>query len=470
MKEFIVSDVTLHEASAQGEFHLSFREKIEIAKRLDNLGVGVIETAGIVSAKVDSLLIKSMAAAVSQSVLSVPVSLRQGGAAEAWDAVKSARRPRLRVSVPVSAVQMEYLLRKKPPEILAMIQAVVAEAKRYCQDVEFAAQDATRAEPDFLRSAIEAAVDAGCTSVTVCDSAGTMLPDEFSAFVKTILQMVPSGVRVGAACSNTLNIACACLFAAMQAGCTEIKVSASCRDLPSLEAMAQIIRTRGDDLGMACSIRYTELQRTIQQIQWIIESKRSKACALASALPDTERADLSLNSFDDRAAVDTAVMKLGYDLSEEDSEKVYAEFLRLAEKKTVGGKELDAIVASVALQVPPTYQLESYLINSGSVIRASANIQLKKGEKLLEGICVGDGPIDAAFLTIEQIIGHHYELDDFQIQAVTEGREAMGAALVRLRSGGKLYSGRGISTDIIGSSIRAYLNAVNKIVYEENEA
>ena len=182
------------------------------------MGVSVIETAGIVSTKVDSLLIKSMAAAVSQSVLSVPVSLTQGGAAEAWDAVKSARRPRLRVSVPVSAVQMEYLLRKKPAEILGVIQTVVAEAKRYCQDVEFAAQDATRAEPDFLRSAIEAAVDAGCTCVTVCDSAGTMLPDEFSAFVKTILQMVPSGVRVGAACSNTLNIACACSFAAMQAG------------------------------------------------------------------------------------------------------------------------------------------------------------------------------------------------------------------------------------------------------------
>ena len=117
--------------------------------------------------------------------------------------------------------------------------------------------------------------------------------------------------------------------------------------------------------------------------------------------------------------------------------------------------------------MPPTYRLVSYLTNSGNIINASAHIKLEKDGKILEGITIGDGPIDAAFMTIEQIIGHHYELDDFQIQSVTEGHEAMGNALVRLRSGGKIYSGNGISTDIIGASIRAYLNALNKIVYEE---
>ena len=278
-----------------------------------------------------------------------------------------------------------------------MIQTVVAEAKRYCQDVEFAAQDATRAEPDFLRSAIEAAVDAGRTCVTVCDSAGTMPPDEFSAFVKTILQMVPSGVRVGAACSNTLNIACACSFAAMQAGCTEIKVSAACRDLSPLEAMAQIIRHPGRRFDMACSIRSQSFSAPFSRSSGSSSLSGARP-RFANALPDTDRADLSLNSFDDRAAVDTAVMKLGHDLSEEDSEKVYAEFLRLAEKD--GRRQgTDAIVASAcgATGSGPTYQPESYLINSGSVIRASANIQIKKGEKSLRASAWGDGPIDAAF-------------------------------------------------------------------------
>ena len=158
---------------------------------------------------------------------------------------------------------------------------------------------------------------------------------------------------------------------------------------------------------------------------------------------------------------------LGYDLSAEDYGKVYEEFLRMAGRKTVGQKELEAIVANVALQVPPTYVLESYVINSGNVISASAQIKmLKKGEPAI-GLCMGDGPVDASFKALEQIIGVHFELDDFQIQSVTRGREALGVALVKLRHNGKLYSGSGISTDIIGSSIRAYINAVNKIVYEE---
>ena len=136
-------------------------------------------------------------------------------------------------------------------------------------------------------------------------------------------------------------------------------------------------------------------------------------------------------------------------------------------KSVVSAKEMDVIVASTAMQVPSTYRIESYVINSGNVITATANITLEKDGQKLRGVSVGDGPIDAAFLAIEQVIGHHYELDDFQIQAVTEGREAMGSALVKLRADGKLYSGNGISTDIIGAAIRAYISALNKIVYEE---
>ena len=146
---------------------------------------------------------------------------------------------------------------------------------------------------------------------------------------------------------------------------------------------------------------------------------------------------------------------------------MYEAFVRVASKKTVNARELEAIIASTALQVPPTYQLVSYLTNSGNVISSSAHITLKKNGQMLEGITIGDGPIDAAFMAIEQIVGHHYDLDDFQIQSVTQGHEAMGNALVRLRNGGKIYSGNGISPDIIGASIRAYLNALNKIVYEE---
>ena len=136
-------------------------------------------------------------------------------------------------------------------------------------------------------------------------------------------------------------------------------------------------------------------------------------------------------------------------------------------KEKVSAKELDAIIASSAMQVPPTYKLDTYVITSGNNISATAHIKLEKNGGFVEGVYIGDGSIDAAFQAIENITGCHYELDDFQLQAVTEGREAMGQTVVKLRSGGKVYSGSGISTDIVGAGIRAYLSALNKIIYEE---
>ena len=154
--------------------------------------------------------------------------------------------------------------------------------------------------------------------------------------------------------------------------------------------------------------------------------------------------------------------------SPEEQEKVYEAFRDIAGKKEqVSIKELDAIVASAAMQVPPTYRLDTYMITAGNTISATAHIKLTKDGESVEGVYIGDGSIDAAFQAIEKITGCHYELDDFQLQAVTEGREAMGQTVVKLRSGGKVYSGRGISTDIVGASIHAYISALNKIVYEE---
>ena len=176
-----------------------------------------------------------------------------------------------------------------------------------------------------------------------------------------------------------------------------------------------------------------------------------------------------VSAHDTIEAVSDAVRRLGYDLTDEDNVRVYEEFKKVAAKKKVTAKDLDAVVASVAMQAAPVYKLESYVINNGNIISSSAQIKLSRDGEILSGIAMGDGPIDAAFRALEQIVGHHFELDDFQIQAVTEGKEAVGSALIKLRNEGKLYSGNGISTDIIGASIGAYINALNKIVNEEAE-
>ena len=466
MRTLKLADITLRESNAPGS-SLSFKEKIEIAKLLDRLNVSAIEMPPIENTRTDALLIKSISSCVRTATISVPVPMAEAGIDTAWDAVKDAAHPRLQLTVPMSPVQMEYFCHKKPPMVLSMIGILVAKCRSLCADVEFVAADATRSEADFLQQAVNAAIEAGATTVTFCDDAGIMLPDEMAAYVQKIRSEIPAleNVTMGVQCSDALNMAAACAVAATQNGCDELKVAVS-GNVPTLEAVSQILRTRSDSLRVHSDLRITELQRTVTQIKWICEAKRSKTSAFDSGVKITDD-EFELNIHDDISEVRKAVVKLGYDLSEHDVVKVFEAFQRIAGKKNVSAKELDAIVASNALQVPPTYQLKSYVINNGNIITATAHIQLEKGNTVTSGVSIGDGPIDAAFLAMEQIVGHHYELDDFQIQSVTEGREAMGAAVVRLRAGGKLYSGRGISTDIIGASIRAYLNALNKIVYEE---
>jgi 2-isopropylmalate synthase len=226
-----------------------------------------------------------------------------------------------------------------------------------------------------------------------------------------------------------------------------------------------MIKNCGDSYDFSSNLRYTEMHRIIKQINRIAENANNDNAAVT--LTDADETSIHLDVKDTQEDIAVAVKKLGYDLSEEDEAKVYEEFVRVAEKKNVGAKELDAIIATVAHQVPPTYRVQSYIINSGNLISSTANIVLEKGSRTLKAVGMGDGPIDASLRTIEQIIGHHYELDDYQVQSVTEGKEALGSALVRLRVGGKLYSGNGTSTDIIAASIRAYINALNKIVFEE---
>ena len=466
MRKITVTDMTMRQ-SGKG-VSLSFREKIELVKHLDKLGVDVIEVSPITSPKIDRLLIKSISSAVKDSAVAVSVGLSEENIAIAWGALGEAKHPRLQVTAPVSAVQMEYLAGKKPEAMLAAIGDLVGKCRALCPEVELIADDATRADPAFLQEAIRAALNAGATVITLCDAAGMMLPDQLTEFIQNTYAAVPElgQVTLGIACRNELSMADSCAVAAIRCGAGEVKCAAYGEDVIKLETMAKVISARGSSFDVACGIRTTQMKRILGQVAWMCQTGRSSTSPFDSGVQSGE--GLFLTVHDDLSAVMKAAAKLGYDLSEEDGAKVFEAFSRIAARKeTVGAKELDAIVASAAMQVPPTYRLETYVINSGNTISATAHIKLAKNGVMTEGISLGDGPIDAAFLAIEQIAGHHYELDDFQIQAVTEGREAMGESVVKLRSGGKLYSGRGISTDIVGASVHAYINALNKIVYEE---
>ena len=471
MREVRISDVSMKLFSNAKDVSLTFKKKLELAKLLDKLSVAVIEVEGIEQEKVDSLRIKSMASAIKNSTLAVPLTQISKECADlTWASLKEAKNPRIQVVAAVSPAQMEYIHHMKADKMLAKVTETIEYCKTLTDDVEFIADDATRSDNEFLYKIVDGAIKAGATTVTVCDAAGTMLPAEFTEFINDLYENAPAlkDVVLGIACSNDLSMADACAVAGIITGAGEVKTSAynlSCISLPNI---ARIISSKEDVCNASCSVRTTELKRVCGQIQWLVEVGRSASSAVDGSSVSSEGADIVLNANDDMEAVAKVCAKLGYDLSEEDVVSVYKAFSRIASKKgTITGYELDAIIASSALQVPPTYTIDSYLITMGDTIGTTALLKLKKDEEVYENVAIGDGPVDAAFLAIENITGNHYELDDFQIRAITEGAEAMGETIVKLRSEGKIYSGRGISVDVVGSSIRAYVNALNKIVYEE---
>lgn len=454
MKKIIVSDVTLR-AYAEAKSALSFREKLNIAQWLDAAGVDAVELPALVHEKEDSVICRTIAGAMKNASVAIAVGENVGAA---WECVKDTVDPILQIVLPTSTVQMEYTYHLKAPKMLEKIAALCKEASALCQSVELVARDATRAEAGFIAQCAKTAAENGATAITLCDDSGIFFPEDYAPLIQEI--KAAANIKVYIQPSDALSMAAATAVTAIAAGADGVK-TATAKDYLKADILADIFRAKKETLGATTGLDSTAIHNIMNNI---LTGKEE--AVEPTALQESDSASL-LDESCTLAEISAAVKELGYDLSDEDNGKIYEEFKRvIAKKETIGARELEAIVASAAMQVPSTFHVVNYVVNSGNIITATANLTLEKDGEQLHGVSTGDGPIDAAFHAIEQIVGHHYELDDFQVQAVTKGREAVGSALIRLRANGKLYSGNGVSTDIIGACIRAYVNALNKIVYE----
>ncbi|MBR2666788.1 MAG: hypothetical protein IKD96_01340 [Oscillospiraceae bacterium] len=470
MKNLLIEEITLREMEKNPNTNLSFKEKLEIAKLLDRLHVDVIALGSADADRSADAAVRAIASAVQNSVVSCPVGLEEGSAQRAWAAVSAAAHPRLEIVVPVSVVQMEYLCHLKPAKLAERVAQVAAECAALCPDVALCAEDATRAQPEFLKEVLAAVTAAGVKTVTVCDAAGQMLPGELAAFVRDI--ELPEDVTLGVRCRDELGLAAACALAVIGEGACQISGTFNgAGNTLALPHVIQTVRLRGEALDVSCGVAVTEMGRICQRLGRVAGGEREGRSAFSRVIgrPESAAPLAPLDASVSPTTLRRQVEALGYDLTVEDMDRLYSRYQEIAQHKpSLDIRDLEALIAETTRQVPPTYQLRDYTINVSSAVAGVASIRVERDGRQLDGVSGGDGSIDAAFLALEQIIGHHYELDDFQIRAVTEGREAMGEALVKLRDGGKLFSGRGLSTDIIAASIHAYLNAVNKIVHEEN--
>lgn len=454
MRKIGISDITLATAGAR---ELSFKEKVETAKQLSRAETDCIEMMPLTGSKADIIFYHTVSGLTDREIC-CPISTEEGQTQKAAEALKNAKNASVNVCVPSSTVQMEYIGKKKPAAMLAAMESTLAEAAACFKTTEVTFTDATRADIGFLTQMTKKAAEVGASRITVCDDAGDMLPKEFKELVKLVKEAAGK-TPVGVKCSNECHMAAAFMAEAIEEGADYVKTTALGKETVSLRTAAGLISSKGSALDCFCGVNMTVLSDCSDKILQAAEGKV------------TPKASLNAGSFftgsEDITAVSQAVKDLGYDLGGNDIAAVYSEFLKTAEKKKVSLRDLDAIVAGCAMQAPPTFSVQSFVVTNGNLITPMANMTIVKNGEALSGCSVGDGPIDAAFRAIEQIVGHHTELDDFQVQAVTRGREALGSAIVKLRSGGVLYSGKGISTDIVEASIAAYISALNKIYYEE---
>ena len=470
MVDIEIADITLREAEQVHSAKLSFKEKLETAKLLEKLQVDTIETGFVGDSPADAAFIRTLATTLESSILCVPVTLDKAGIDTAWAALSKAKKPRMNLIVPTSTVGMEYQNNLKASTLLSLTGETIAHCLTLCKDVEFTAADSVRSEPGFLASVLKSVIDAGAKTITLSDSVGELLPEELSAFISSTYELVPElkNVRLSLLCKDSLGLASAAVLSGINAGARQIKVSSGAGfSTLSLEQFLNVLKVRGETLGISYHVNTVALQRTSARLA-ALTSASDTARRSTSGIAESKTEDSGLPEDADIDRLRSHISSIGYDVSEDDLERIYIQFKEIARSKKVVNRDLEALIAETAGQAPPTYQLKSYVINSGSAIAATAYVEFIKDSEVKVSLSAGDGPIDAAFKAAEQIFGAHYELEEFQIQAVTGGREATGDTLVKLRHNGKLYSGRGVSTDIVGASIRAYLSAVNKILHEEN--
>lgn len=492
-------DTTLRDGEQAPGCTLNTHEKLEFALQLERLGVDVIEAGFPVSSPDDFAAVSTIADEVKGCVVAALCRCARTDIETAAKALEGAVHPRLHLFIATSELHMAVKLCLTREQVLERIADCVTYARTLCEDVQFSAEDATRSDRDFLLECFNLAVKCGAATVNIADTVGYNIPDETYELVRYINDNLVGrdSVTLGIHCHNDLGMAVANSIAALRAGATHVEGTINGigerAGNAALEEIVMAIYTRGETLGLTTSVNTRQIYRTSKLIATIMgtsipankpivgrnafahESGIHQHGVLKNPLtyeiitPSSVGAtdsSLVLGKHSGRHAFDERVTELGYTLSVEASERAFKRFLDLADrKKNVTNKDVEAIVAGLGYAMPETYRLHSFVINSGTVISATAVVRLIKldGEEI-EHVARGDGPIDAAYKAVDRIVKAGYQLANYSIHAVTEGEDALGEVVVKLQKDGHNIIGRGLSTDILEASIKAYLNAVNKVV------
>lgn len=498
MEKIIIFDTTLRDGEQSPGASLNHAEKLEVARQLAILGVDVIEAGFPISSPGDFDAVKAVAKQVKGPVVCGLARSLVGDIDAAYNAVKYSARPRIHVFLATSKIHMKYKLKKAEDEILKLAVSAVKHARSKCEDIEFSSEDASRTEPEFLHKVVESVIAAGASTVNIPDTVGYTTPFEYSELIKGIRSNV-AGIEkcvISVHCHNDLGLGVANSLAAVLSGARQVECTVNGlgerAGNASLEEIVMAIHTRRDIFkNMTTSINSKEIYKTSRLVSKLtgMAVQANKAIVGANAFAHEsgihqdgvlkERSTYEIISPEDvgfgesklvlgkhsgRHAVIERLKKLGFELNKEQSDKAFERFKMLADKKKeMFDEDLETIVDEELSKTAEKFKLEHFHISSGDEVKPQAAIKLKSKGKTTAAASTGDGPVDACYKAIDKITGSSGKLLDYQIRSVTSGKDALGEVSVKVSFKGKIVSGRGASTDIIEASIKAYVNAVNKI-------
>lgn len=500
-KPIKIFDTTLRDGEQSPGCSMNLREKLELALQLERLGVDVIEAGFAAASPGDFESVKSIANQIKHcSVASLARAVPQD-IERACEALKGAANPRLHTFIATSPIHMQYKLKMQPEQVMVRTAEMVKLAASKVGEVEFSAEDATRSNPSFLALIVDTAIKAGAKIINLPDTVGYTTPDEYFRFLSEVMSLSKylHKVELSVHCHNDLGLAVANSLAAIKAGATQIECTVNGigerAGNAALEEIVMALSTRKDMYPQQHNIRTEEIMKTSRLLASItgVQVQPNKAIVGANAFahesgihqhgvlenrstyeimtPESVglvQNNMVLGKHSGKHGFRDKAKALGFDLTEQELSEAFEGFKQLADrKKEVYDDDLIALLLRRHLEEDEEpFKLNHFVINSGTAIQATTAVNLTgpNGTEL-SAVSIGDGPVDAAFKAIDSLTELAYKLDDYSIRSVTEGNDALGESTVKLRAFDRIFTGIGMSTDILEASILAYLNSINKIIY-----
>ena len=495
----IIFDTTLRDGEQAAGTSLTPQEKLTIARQLDKLGVDVIEAGFPISSPGDFEAVQLIASEIRGPIICGLAHCRPAAVDRAWEAVKGAEHPRIHIFLSASDIQLAHMLKKSRQEALEIAREMTVRAKSYTADVEFSPMDATRAEPAFLHALLQAVIDAGATTVNIADTVGYSTVDEFRGLIQGIMDNVPNihNACVSIHCHDDLGLAVANSLEAVRLGARQVECTVNGigerAGNAALEEVVMGLKVRHDLFGLETGVDTTQIYKTSRIVSeltgFVVQPNKAivggnafrhqsgihqdgmvkEATTYEIMDPRTvgiSASSLVLGKLSGKHAFRERLAELGFALSEEALGHAFKAFKELADKKReITDRDLESLVSEELRMETQVYKLDHVDVSCGDHSLHSAAVRLTgpSGESLADA-ALGTGPVDAVYKVINRIMGIPNTLVEFNISANTEGFDAIGEVLIRIESDGRMYTGRGASTDIVVASAKAYMNALNRLI------